>query len=85
MFVVHKLQSKLPKWAEEHFKKDYEVLRWDLLFNKTAVCVARLIQTWGEWQVFVDVVRPVNKSVISPDPVIGETNDEIFCLTFFFA
>jgi hypothetical protein len=39
-FVAHKLQSKLPKWAEEHFKKDYAVLRWDLLFNKTAVFVA---------------------------------------------
>jgi hypothetical protein len=45
MLVVHKLQSKLPKWAEEHFKKDNEVLSWDLLFNKTAVCVAHLIQT----------------------------------------
>jgi hypothetical protein len=43
--VVHKLQSKLPKWAEEHFKKDYKVLCWDLLFNKSAVCVAHLIQT----------------------------------------
>jgi len=36
----------------EHFKKDYKVLCWDLLFNKSVVSVAHLIQTWGEWQVF---------------------------------
>jgi hypothetical protein len=30
--------------GEEHFKKDYKVLSWDLPFNKTAVCVVRLIR-----------------------------------------
>lgn len=83
VLVVHKLQSKLPKWAEEHFKKDYEVLGWDLLFNKIAVCVAHLIQTWGEWQVFCAAIRPVNKSAIPPTLVNGETNDRRRFLSFW--